>query len=233
MKKVISFFMAIISVFVCAFIFVTCGADNRGEKNKNVVSLALVFDNGAEYHSILYYMGDTVYGELPDLDSFKLYAEYSDGTRTELDKADSRVSVRYNYNLEDVSALPDFYDLGTYMVIYSYEYREVGVMFKVVTSATVTPYEISVDKTTWQHREEPIVTVSRDGENLPAYAYRLYCITEEKFDRIKNSENFTFDLRKNSEKYSSDKTQPGSYYLFAYVKGLERFNSTFTKVTIE
>lgn len=127
--------MIIVGVIACTFCLAACG-DND---DKKVISLFMADDNGAEFHSVLHYMGDIVYGSKPDLDSFKLYAEHLDGSNTEIDKTDSRVSVRYSYNLMDIAALPDFYDVGTYTVIYSYEHCEVGVMFKVVTSATETP----------------------------------------------------------------------------------------------
>ena len=231
-KRFIAMLVTIVGAIVCALGLIACSGDGA-DNGKKVLWLVLADGNGAEYHSGLRYIGDIVYGSEPDLDSFKLYAEYTDGSRTELDKTAGGVSVRYIYNMDKVDTLPEFFDVGVYMIIYSYKNSEVGIMFKILTSPSSTPYELVLDKTTWKNQEEPVVAVVKDGEPILKRIYQVFCIDEEKYDQVKDAEDLGVKLLQYGEEFDYLTTGPGTYYFFAYIRSNEYYFSTLKKATIE
>ena len=235
-KKLIVLIVALVSALFCACGLIACGGgDDGGGGGKHVIGLAVV-DGEGNTHSE-YDMGSFAYRSSPGKE-YSLYAEYSDGTKRKLTQEDGFVD-KYTYNNQELASAPTSYKVGRYYVRYEYEHCYAAVTFDVVTTATSTPYTMSLDRWDWKYGEQPTFTVFDEDDNeLDATDFSVCYISKEKYDEIKNAEDFTFELsQKASNAYDSDgeyywRVKPGKYYYFAYFEGMVRANSTLVEATI-
>lgn len=212
---------ALACVIACSFGFVACNGGDDGEKT--LTGIVIVDANSAEY-SGSYSLGTITKGEQPDL-SYNVCAKYSDGTTESINSQD--LTVTYSYNGTGIASLPAAYEVGEYLITYSYQTYTVSVTFAVSHSANAR-YAISVDKTTWKYLEEPAISVTVDG--TAAVNYSVYCITETDYNQIKDEADFEQQLLDKSNSYIGEYTAPDTYYLYARV---DTECTNFVKVTIQ
>ena len=237
-KRVIPLILMLILGIVLVFAFSACGDEEKGGDagdggnggDKTPLGLAIVDENG-EINQGAYSFGKIEYGSKPNLDSVKIYMGYMDGSNAEISKADLRVSYMKPdgslYSSEPANFLP-----GVNAIVYSYDDNTSGVTitFEVVTTATKTPYQVSVDKKTWKYGQTATATVTNEGNALEANDFTdIRLITQAKYNEIKDSNNFVEDLRENSVLLNGAK--PGQYYIFAFVN--YSANSKLESITIE
>ena len=239
-KKLIVLILGLILALACALCLAACNPDSgNGGGNAYVTGVVMIDGEGAEHTE--YDFGDVVYGRRPDFGSLKLYAKYSDGTKRELSGEDGdKITVTYSYNNETLPDAPTSYSVGFYGIRYEFESYSAYVSYRIVTSATATPYSISLNKLQWKYGEEPEITVRDPALNvIDKSKYSIHYIAVDEYDKIKNSEDFTDALITHGyPAYYSGSDEfinifPGEYYFFAYFEGMGKANSNLQKVTIK
>lgn len=234
-KKLLITLLASACAVGCAAGLAACGSgDNGGDGDKHMTDL--VVSVGSTEHADSYDMGKYVYGSttMPDLNSYEIYAKYSDDSKTKIEKSDSALSVYYTYNGAEISQLPASLGLGEYNIHYYYRNESVNVSFEVISSATASPYTVELSKTNWAYLEElPAATVKEGTTTLNSENYNLKYISEAKYDEIKNDDDFAekLDTETALNSFSGD-VAPGSYYVFAMAGPSQKYNSQFVKVTV-
>ena len=233
--------LALLCIIACAFGLTACddGGVNRDD-GKTTTGLVAVDEAGTEYTE--YDFGDIMYGQTPNFGSFKLYVKYADGTKRELSGEDGDdIKIEYSYNHETLPDAPARYDVGLYGIRYEFENNSVYVSYRIVTSATATPYSINLDKLQWKYGEEPTITVRHLSQDVvDSSKYTAYYIEKDEYDKIKDADNFTEQLQQKADVVYANTgdgmvfvdIDPGEYYFFAIFDGYVRANSTLQKVTI-
>ena len=150
MKKVILAGLTAICALGCA-----CGLIACKDSEPRLVGM-LIQEAGGEPTSGDLHLDDLVYGDTPVLD-YKLYLNYSDGSKKEVTTADKKLSVEYYFNdfykpdREKINALPDKYVAGAYYIEYKYDGREDVTQTVTINVARVENGAFSVEfaETEW------------------------------------------------------------------------------------
>lgn len=240
-KKILAAMFATVCLAGCAFGLAACnsGSGGNGGGEKTLESL-VISDNNDVDKDHYYDLGKFYYNAGVGLDTqFKLYAKYSDGTKQEVSKNDSELTVSYSYGADAIDSLPSVYDLGRYSVTYACNGYEgavysATVSFEIVPSATASPYQINLTSSmSFKYLEEPTLSVTKGGDTVSEDNYEVYFITEADYNQTKtaSAEDFADRLNEKGQYYYKDGLTPGSYYLYARVGGW--CNSTFQKVTVQ
>ncbi|MCH5155303.1 MAG: hypothetical protein J1F69_01730 [Clostridiales bacterium] len=224
-KKLIPLIVAIVCSLFCACGLIACGGDDGAGGGKTLQSIVVV-DNSGE-HSGTYDLG--VITSLDSLSSLKVYAKYSDGTKTDIT---SEVSLSYTHNGNAIPSLTGNFDDGSYKITASYQGKYVYVTFTVGGQASNSPYSLTLSKTEWRYQAEaPTPTVTENGTPLAENEYIIYYITAAKYNEIKDASDFDDKLINEREWFTSTEyLKPGSYYFFASVYS---DNSNFVQVTVQ
>lgn len=167
-KKIITIVAALVCVLTCVFGLAAC---DDGESGKVFFGITDGVNNDISSSSG-YYNIDTVYGQKPDLNQYKLYLYDSQGKiKEEVSKSDSKLSTTYYYiapnatedQKQNLTALPSEYLVGTYQIEYVYDGNsdlKTGVYIGVALAEN-GDFKVRPAKTTWySHEVTPKVTLT-------------------------------------------------------------------------
>lgn len=236
-KKILAATFAVACLAGCAFGLAACSGGNGGGSGGNgggekTLSSLAIFDNSDVDKGLSYDLGKFYYNTDVRLNSqFKLYAKFSDGTKEEINKNDSELTVSCYYADSEHTSLPQHFDLGGYSVTYSYNDYRASVSFDIVPSATASPCQLTLNGSmNFKYLEQPDLSVKKGDDTVSEYD--VWYVTEADYNQIRNASAAEFGdlLNEKREYYSKWELKPGTYYLFAIGGGCS--NSTFQRVIV-
>lgn len=228
-RKIFSLIMAFALVATSAMCLVACGGGKeKDDDNKTVKNLAIVYGHKERDYEID--IGEFEYGEVINL-NYTIYTRYDDNSKKEL--TSSEYTTTYQYNNQEITSLPQTYEVGEYKITITYKKDNTKKM--LITFSVLKPkaeYKISLSKTEWRQGENgaiiSFVGTSPEDDNRTFFYH--YADLNDLSDRLHPTE---FQLDYHGYVIGNtvpSELAPGEYYIYVIAKEDDNYRQSISNI---